>query len=109
MAHPCLTCGACCATWPVQFARSEVTQALRAYVVAAPTPRHRVLKGTEGDAPRCVALGGAIGERSRCAIYAHRPSPCVEVQASWEHGERDPTCDEAREHHGLARLRPSDW
>ena len=50
MAHPCLACGACCSTWPVQFDTSEVTLALRPYVVPAASffpcslPRCRVAR-----------------------------------------------------------------
>ena len=109
MSHPCLRCGACCATWEVQFERSEVTDALRDHVVPAATERHVMLAGTEGETPRCNALKGRIGGRIRCTLYADRPSPCRDVHASFEFGERDPTCDEARKRHGLPRLRMSDW
>jgi len=109
VAHPCLECGACCSTWPVQFAAHEVTDALRAYVVPAATERHRLMAGTEGSAPRCVALQGTVGDRASCRLYAHRPSPCHEVAASLSDGHRDPTCDEARARHGLPRLTWSDW
>ncbi|MBW1881598.1 MAG: YkgJ family cysteine cluster protein, partial [Deltaproteobacteria bacterium] len=68
MTHPCLDCGACCATWAVQFERTEVTRALRPHVVPAATERHVILVGTEGEHPRCAALQGEVGERTRCAI-----------------------------------------
>lgn len=109
MAHPCLECGACCSTWPVQFHASEVTAALKPHVVPAATKRHRIMCGTEGERPRCKGLQGTIGDRVRCTLYAHRPSPCRDVLASLERGERDPTCDEARERHGLPRLSFKDW
>ena len=109
MPHPCLECGACCATWAVQFDRIEVTRALRPHVVPAATSRHVILAGTEGDQPRCAALKGQIGTRVRCTLYDKRPSPCHEVQASLQDGHRDITCDEARTRHGLPLLRPSDW
>jgi Fe-S-cluster containining protein len=109
MIHPCRACGACCATWPVQFDRTEVTEALRPHVLPGPTPRYALLAGTEGDAPRCAALKGTVGDRCRCTIYPDRPSPCREVEASLAHGERDITCDEARARHGLPRLTFADW
>jgi Fe-S-cluster containining protein len=109
MGHPCVECGACCATWAVQFDRSEVTAALEEHVVEAATPKHVVLTGTEREAPRCAALRGTIGRKTACTLYTNRPSPCREVMASFEHGRRDPTCDEARRRHGLPRLTPRDW
>jgi hypothetical protein len=109
MAHPCQTCGACCATWAVQIDRSEVKAALRPHVVPARTDRHAILTGTEAASPRCAALDGVIGVRTRCTIYAARPSPCREVRPSYEDGTRDASCHEARVRHGLAPLRPRDW
>ncbi|MFT5458997.1 MAG: Fe-S-cluster containining protein [Myxococcota bacterium] len=109
MAHPCLECGACCATWAVQFDASEVTVALRPHVVPAATAKHCIMAGTEGDSPRCVGLRGVVGDRASCGLYPHRPSPCRDVGASLEDGHRDPTCDEARARHGLPRLQYSDW
>ncbi|MFK7929295.1 MAG: YkgJ family cysteine cluster protein [Myxococcota bacterium] len=109
--HPCLSCGACCATWEVQFERSELRRAgpvLKQHAVAV-SAAHACMSGTQGDAPRCEALQGTIGDRARCGIYAHRPKICREVTASYERGERDETCDAARKRHGLERLRPSDW
>ena len=109
MSHPCRTCGACCSTWAVQFERREAKGPLRAYVVAAATPKHVVMAGTETEPARCSCLTGVVGGRSGCSIYAHRPSPCREVLASLEDGHRDPTCDEARARHGLAKLTFADW
>ena len=40
------------------------------------TPHHAVMRGTEQQPPRCVALHGTIGENVRCVIHALRPSPC---------------------------------
>lgn len=109
--HPCLECGACCATWSVVFPRAEVAPRGRVPtdMVVPGTGRHACLSGTDADPPRCHALEGRIGGRARCTRYAERPSVCREVQASYEHGERDPTCDEARAAHGLPRLRIRDW
>ncbi len=109
MSHPCLTCGACCATWSVQFDRAEVTAGLRRHVVAARTDRHVILKGTEGDAPRCDALEGVVGHRTRCGLYRYRPTPCRDVRASYEDGVHDASCHEARVRHGLPPLLPRDW
>lgn len=109
MSHPCLTCGACCATWSVQFDRTEVTARLKPHVVAARTDRHVILRGTEGDTPRCSALEGTVGERTRCGMYRDRPTPCHDVRASYEDGVHDASCHEARVRHRLPPLVPRDW
>jgi Fe-S-cluster containining protein len=110
--HPCLGCGACCATWPVQFHRSEVTprgDTPRRLVERTGDRDQVVMSGTEGPCPRCDALDGVIGDRTRCSIYPDRPSVCLEVVASFEHGEQDTSCDEARRKYGLPTLTALDW
>ena len=73
--HPCLSCGACCATFRVDFSIME-TQAGGGAVpnglalpVAARTCR---LRGTDHLPPRCAALSGCVGERVACSIYTDR-------------------------------------
>jgi Fe-S-cluster containining protein len=111
--HPCLNCGACCARFRVAFHWSETEPALGGVTPAAltvPLDPHRVaMRGTLAGTIRCTALQGEVGGRTACAIYAGRPSPCRELQASWEDGCHSPQCDRAREAHGLPRLQPADW
>ena len=105
--HPCLTCGACCATFRVSFywaepVPAELTEplnAFRAHMKHAPDP----------ERPRCVALQGEIGRQVACSIYGERPTPCRDFEASYEKGEPNPRCDRARERHGLQPLTPRDW
>ncbi len=102
MIHPCLTCGACCAFSRVSFHRTE----LRGFggrtppeiTGPRPTPEHHHLLGTDGPAPRCVALEGTVGVATRCGIYEDRPSVCRGVEPG------TPWCDAARERHGMAPL-----
>jgi Fe-S-cluster containining protein len=101
----CRRCGACCVNTPENRAAGYVD-----YVEVEPDDR--IL--TRGDlrrrytverdgavhlrlAPdgRCLALGGRLGGRVRCAIYAQRPSPCRRVQPGSE------LCLGYRSAHGL--------
>jgi Fe-S-cluster containining protein len=113
MAHPCLSCGACCATFRVSLHWSEAEPALGGRVPVAltePVRTHELaMRGTSHAQPRCVALDAEIGRRGRCAIHARRPSTCAAVTASWERGEASAQCDRARLAHGLAVLTPADW
>ncbi len=98
---PCLTCGACCASFRVDFAVHELdTQGGHvpdglAVEVSDHTCR---LRGTDHSPPRCAALTGRVGERVACGIYEWRPSPCREFEAG------GPACETARRRHGLAPL-----
>lgn len=113
MRHPCLACGACCAHYRVAFHWSETEPDLAGTPPALTEvldPHRLVMRGTYGGAAiRCVALAGTIGEAAACSIYAHRPSPCRDLVASWEHGAPSPQCDRARAAHGLAPLQPADF
>lgn len=113
MAHPCLSCGACCATFRVSLHWSEAEPALGGRVPSALTEPVRVhelaMRGTSQAQPRCIALDADIGRRSRCTIHAQRPSTCAAVAASWESGEASAQCDRARGAHGLPVLTPDDW
>jgi len=110
MSNPCLECGACCAHYRVSFHWSETERFLGGATPSELTTRvtpHRVaMRGTEGAAPRCTVLEGRIGRAVHCRIYAERPSPCREFQASWVDGEHNPRCDAARARHGLPPLTP---
>ena len=111
--HPCLSCGACCATFRVAFHWSESDPALGGITPPEFTERldpHRVvMRGTYAPPMQCSALRGEIGRAAHCSIYPLRPSPCRELQAAWEHGEPSPQCDRARLRHGLPPLTPDSW
>lgn len=113
MPHPCLSCGACCATFRVSFHWSETEPALGGHTPAEltePVDAHRVaMRGTWARRPRCIALRGEIGAGAHCSSYALRPSPCRELLPSWEHGAASAQCDTARTAHGLPVLTPRDW
>lgn len=97
----CQTCGACCASYRVQFAVYELDE------LGGPVPAHLTeevngvtcrMRGT-GEVPiRCVALSGTVGQQVGCTIYLRRPRPCAELTEG-SHG-----CHKARARHGLAPL-----
>ena len=98
MTHPCLTCGACCASFRVDFSVHE-TQDMGGDVpdglaveVTGSTCR---MRGTDHSPPRCAALTGKVGSQAACGIYEWRPSPCREFAAGSE------ACERARLRHGL--------
>jgi len=111
MSNPCVLCGACCAYYRVSFHWSEAEKFLGGSTPAQLTEKispHRVaMAGTNRPSPRCVALEGTVGCGVNCRIYADRPSPCREFQASWVNGEPSPRCDAARAAHGLPPLEPT--
>jgi hypothetical protein len=114
MSHPCQSCGACCAAYRVGFHWSEAEPAAGGNGVPAEMtevldPFRLAMRGTWARQPHCVALDGEVGAQVGCRIYARRPSPCRELQASWEDGTPSPQCDRARAKHGLAPLTPADW
>lgn len=99
--HPCLRCGACCASFRVDFAVYEmedmggrVPMGL-AVEVNGSTCR---MRGTDHVPIRCAALTGKVGEKVACGIYEWRPSPCREFEAGSE------ACGRARSRHGMAPL-----
>ncbi len=99
--HPCLACGACCASFRVDFSVHEtedmggrVPSGLAAQVNDS-TCR---MRGTDHSPPRCAALTGKVGVKAACGIYEWRPSPCREFEAGSH------ACDRARARHGLAPL-----
>lgn len=112
--HPCISCGACCASFRVAFYWREAEKGS-----AFEVPTHltvdldantRCMKGTESKhKPCCSSLRGHIGERAWCSIYESRPSPCREFKASYENGFQNIRCDDARAKHGLKPLNKRDW
>lgn len=113
--HPCLSCGACCAHYRVEFywreANAEDTEhAVPIELVEELTPQTRCMKGTNTKhSNKCVALKGKVGKSVACGIYANRSSVCRKFQASHEAGQRNLRCDEARLKHGLRPLRREDF
>lgn len=68
------------------------------------------MKGTnQKHHVRCVELEGKVGQRVSCRNYSGRPTPCHEFAASYENGRKNPRCDEARAHYGLAPLTREDF
>ncbi|GAB2499895.1 YkgJ family cysteine cluster protein [Arenimonas alkanexedens] len=113
MPHPCLSCGACCATFRVAFHWSDAQpgnpEGPPAELVL-PLRRHEVLmRGTESSPTRCAALAGTVGDDGHCSIYAQRPPPCRALVPAWEDGQASPQCDKARLAHGLLPLTPAIW
>ncbi|HVK75736.1 MAG TPA: YkgJ family cysteine cluster protein [Kofleriaceae bacterium] len=102
----CRRCGACCVNLPANAAEGfvgwvEVEPGDR-LLDQAELARKLVVRDADGVphlklAPdgRCLALRGRLGERVRCDVYHHRPSPCRRVQAG------DPLCRRYRQAHGL--------
>lgn len=99
--NTCQTCGACCASFRVDFSVME-TQAAGGAVpdgLAADVTQYTArMRGTDHSPPRCAALTGQIGQRVGCGIYEWRPSPCREF------AEGSDTCERARARHGLPPL-----
>ncbi|MDQ5905183.1 MAG: uncharacterized protein QG672_2777 [Pseudomonadota bacterium] len=110
----CTKCGACCATYPVIFARQELDSEPDGWVPVALTEtvysRCAHMAGTVRSPRRCVALRGTIGVEVSCAIYAQRPTPCRDFAPEADAGRGDPRCGDARRLNGLAPLTGSyDW
>jgi len=110
--HPCVRCGACCATFRVLFDRAELDSA-SFNVPKDLTEKVDELKlailGTNEARPRCLALSGRIGHAVGCTIYLQRPSCCRDFKPSYEDGIRNTRCDFARRGKGLKPLTMSDW
>ena len=99
--HPCLTCGACCASFRVDFSVHESENMggnVPAGLSVEVTDHTCRLRGTDHSPPRCAALTGQVGVRASCGIYEWRPSPCHEF------AEGSEACNRARARHGLPPL-----
>ena len=100
MSH-CTSCGACCASFRVDFSVLEV-QAQGGSVpdgLCVPVKDHTArMRGTDHASPRCAALCGKIGDKATCGIYEWRPNPCREFE------EGSDACTQARRRHALAPL-----
>ena len=94
----CLNCGACCASFRVDFAVEESAAEggpVPEGLAEAITPSLCRMRGTDYQPPRCAALAGRIGDQVSCGIYPWRPSPCHEF------AEGSDACASARRRHGL--------
>ena len=115
LAHPCLRCGACCATFRVGFYLREANveeneNAVPIELTEDVSPNLRCMKGTNvHHGNKCVALVGKIGEHAVCSIYKNRSSTCRNFKASYEDGVKNPRCDQARAKHGLKPLTKDDY
>jgi len=94
----CTNCGACCASFRVDFSVHEVED-LGGHVPSGLAVEVNVsiarLRGTDHQPPRCAALSGKLGEKIGCGIYEWRPSPCREFE------EGSDACASARRRHGM--------
>lgn len=111
--NPCLTCGACCAFYRASFYWTEGDDVTPGGVPVDMTEKmndfRRVMKGTNTNRPRCIALLGIIGGQVSCAIYDKRASICREFEVSWENGNHNERCDKARQFYGLEPINPETW
>jgi hypothetical protein len=99
--HPCLSCGACCASFRVDFSvyeSEDMGGGVPSGLAVEVTSSTRRLRGTDHSPPRCAALTGQVGVKAACGIYEWRPSPCREF------AEGSEACQRARARHGLATL-----
>lgn len=101
----CQSCGACCASFRVDFHPAELAGGAFAWGAGVPaamtlpvTPAMVRMAGTDATQPRCQALSGDIGQSVACTIYEERPSPCREFDISHD------ACGRARQRHGLPPL-----
>ena len=104
----CLSCGACCAAFRVDFHRADLATAETAGVPEALTvPLTATLvrmRGTDEAPPRCIALEGEVGQHVTCSIYEQRPGPCRDFAPYAPLGLGDDACDRARRRYGLPPL-----
>jgi uncharacterized protein len=98
---PCQSCGACCASFRVDFSVQELESeggSVPDGLCVEVTSSTCRMRGTDHSPPRCAALTGKVGEKVACGIYEWRPSPCHELEAGSD------GCEKARARHGLPAL-----
>lgn len=96
----CTHCGACCASFRVDFAREELDEAggtVPAGLAVDVTRNICRMRGTDHQPVRCAALVGQLGSQVSCGIYPWRPSPCREF------AEGSDACVRVRQRHGLGQ------
>lgn len=106
-ANPCIACGACCASFRVDFAREELQSeggCVPDGLTVDLNPNLSRMRGTDHARPRCAALVGTVGTKASCGIYEWRPGPCREFGLRAPMGIGDEACARARARHGLAPL-----
>ncbi len=94
----CTTCGACCASFRVDFSVFEYEEEGGSVPAGLATPitDHTCrMRGTDHGPPRCAALYGRVREKATGGIYEWRPSPCREFE------EGSDACVRARQRHNL--------
>ncbi len=101
----CQRCGACCASFRVDFHPAELEGGkfawglgVKKHMTVPVTSAIVRMQGTDATQPRCISLAGEIGKAVACTIYAERPSPCREFDTAHE------ACARARQRHGLQPL-----
>ncbi|PND36275.1 YkgJ family cysteine cluster protein [Paucibacter aquatile] len=106
-ANPCIQCGACCASFRVDFAREELQSEGGCVPDGLSVELNDSLarmRGTDHARPRCAALVGTVGQAAHCGIYEWRPGPCREFGLRAPMGIGDEACARARARHGLPPL-----
>jgi len=106
-ANPCIHCGACCASFRVDFAREELQSeggCVPDGLTVELNARLARMRGTDHASPRCAALVGKVGSQASCGIYEWRPAPCREFGLRAPMGLGDEACSRARARHGLPPL-----
>ena len=99
--NPCQSCGACCASFRVDFSVHELDEMggrVPSGLAVEVNDSLCRMRGTDHSPPRCAALTGQVGVKVACGIYEWRSSPCREFEAGSE------ACQRARQRHGLAAL-----
>jgi Fe-S-cluster containining protein len=97
----CQQCGACCASFRVDFSVFELDingGSVPSGLVAPVNDSICRMRGTDHVPVRCAALTGQIGQRVGCGIYEWRPNPCHEFT------EGTDACNRARVRHGLPMI-----
>ena len=100
----CKACGACCASFRVDFSvfeRDDHGGAVPSGLALDLADTLCRMRGTDHSPPRCAALMGTIGQKATCGIYEWRPSPCREFE------EGSDACEQARRRHHLPPLNQS--
>lgn len=94
----CTHCGACCASFRVDFSIQELDTnhgRVPCGLAVSVTDTMARMRGTDHVPSRCAALTGKLGQKVACGIYEWRPSPCHEFE------EGSDACAQARRRHGL--------
>jgi Fe-S-cluster containining protein len=105
--NPCTRCGACCASFPVDFSVFELESRGGRLPDGLSVEVNETLcrmRGTDHAQPRCAALSGTVGHSAHCGIYEWRPNPCREFGLRAPLGVGDEACARARRRHGLDPL-----